>query len=198
LHSWLKGVIDSRSSTVPNVLVVAATTLELSFVTGADTLCCGVGPVEAAAATAQALAKNRPSAVLQIGIAGARDLEPGTLVLGSEAIYCDLVDYARSFPRVERAAPDPALLAAARRALPRAAVLPIATSARVGGGHACCDVEAMEGFAVLRAAAGAGVPSLELRAVSNSFDADRADWRIADALEALADAVRTLLRALDA
>ncbi len=38
------------------------------------------------------------------------------------------------------------------RALPAAVVLPIATSARVGGGHACCDVEAMEGFAVLRAA----------------------------------------------
>jgi propanediol dehydratase small subunit len=53
--------------------------------------------------------------------------------------------------------PDPALLAAARRALPEAAVLAIGTSARVGGTDGV-DVEAMEGFAVLRAAELAGVP----------------------------------------
>jgi predicted 5'-methylthioadenosine/S-adenosylhomocysteine nucleosidase len=180
------------------VLVVAATPLELAFVEGADTLCCGVGPVEAAVATARALAQERPDAVLQIGIAGARALEPGTLVLGSEAIYCDLVDSARPFPRIERATPDPTFLAAARGALPEALVLPIATSARVGGGRALCDVEAMEGFAVLRAAAGAGVPALELRAVSNAFDAAHAAWRIDDALEALARAVSVLLEAVDA
>ena len=79
----------------------------------------------------------------------------------------------RTFPRVERATPDPALLATARRLLPEAAVLPIGTSARVGGGASCADVEAMEGFAVLRAAAAAGVPALELRAVSNGYGADR-------------------------
>ncbi len=180
------------------MLVVAATPLELSFVARARTLCCGVGPVEAAAATARALERERPAAVLQIGIAGARALGPGTLVLGSESIYCDLVDDARSFPRVERAAPDATLLAAARRVLPEAVVLPIATSARVGGGHACCEVEAMEGFGVIRAAAQAGVPALELRAVSNTFDADRADWRIEEALEALAGAVEALLGMFDA
>ena len=180
------------------MLVVAATTLELAFVAHAETLCCGVGPVEAAARTARALAHDPPSAVLHIGIAGARTLEPGSLVLGSEAVYCDLVDETRSFARIERAVPDPVLLAAARRSLPAAAVVPIATSARVGGGRGCCDVEAMEGFAVLRAAAAAGVPALELRAVSNSFDADRSDWRIDDALAALAAAVPLLLEALDA
>jgi futalosine hydrolase len=191
-------VTKPRSSSVPNVLVVAATLRELAFVEGAETLCCGVGPVEAAAATARALAQKRPEGVLQIGIAGARELEPGTLVLGSEAIYCDLVDSARSFPRVERAAPDPTLLDTARSALPETVVLPIATSARVGGGHVCCDVEAMEGFAVLRAASAAGVPALELRAVSNRFDDARGDWRIDDAIEALAGAVKALLEAFDA
>ena len=50
---------------------------------------CGIGPVEAAVATARALAEERPSAVLHVGIAGARGLEPLTLVLGSEAVYCD-------------------------------------------------------------------------------------------------------------
>ncbi len=180
------------------MLVVAATPLELAFVEHAETLCCGVGPVEAALRTARALAHEQRAALLHIGIAGARTLRSGSLVLGSEAVYCDLVDESRSFPRIERVAPDPALLAAARRALPDAVVLPIATSARVGGGHACCEVEAMEGFAVLRAAAEAGVPALELRAVSNSYDAERADWRIDEALAALAGALPRLLEALDA
>ncbi len=180
------------------MLVVAATPLELAFVERIETLCCGVGPVEAAIRTARALAHDPPSAVVHIGIAGARHLEPGALVLGSEAIYCDLVDESRAFPRIERAAPDPVLLAAAREALPAAAVLPIATSARVGGGRSCCEVEAMEGFAVLRAAADAGIPAFELRAVSNSYDAERVDWRIDDALAALADALPLLVEALDA
>jgi nucleoside phosphorylase len=175
------------------VLVVAATELELELIEGADTLCCGIGPVEAAHITARALARAAPEALLHIGLAGARSLRPGTVVLGAEAVYCDLVDATRSFPRVERATPDPTLLEWARRALPEAPVLAIGTSARVGGGASCAEIEAMEGFAVLRAAAGAGVPALELRAVSNTYDDDRDEWRVKEALEALSAAVTTLL-----
>jgi futalosine hydrolase len=180
------------------LLVVAATGLELRFVSGADTLCCGIGPVEAAHATARRLAQEEPRALLHVGIAGALELEPPALVLGSEALYCDIVDPARDFPRVERARPDASLLERARLVLPDAAVLPIATSARVGSGARCAAVEAMEGFGVLRAAAAAGVPALELRAVSNTFDSPRADWKIEDALYALADALPRLIEALDA
>jgi nucleoside phosphorylase len=182
----------------PAVLVVAATELELAQVEGADTLCCGIGPVEAALATARALAGRVPERVLHIGIAGARALEPGALVLGSEAVYCDLPRPVGPLAAIDRVRPDPALLAAAAAALPEARVLPIATSARVGGGHACAEVEAMEGFAVLRAAAVAGVPALELRAVSNAFDAPRAGWRIDEALAALARATGVLVEALGA
>ena len=58
------------------------------------------------------------------------------------------------------------------------------------------DVEAMEGFGVLRAAELAGVPALELRAVSNDArEPDRGKWRIDDALAALADATATLVAA---
>jgi nucleoside phosphorylase len=180
------------------VLVVAATALELAHVEGADTLCCGVGPVEAALTTAGALARRPAERLLHVGIAGARDLAPGALVLGSEAVYCDLLRPAGPLAAIERARPDPALLAAAAAALPEASVLPIATSARLGGGHACAEVEAMEGFAVLRAAAAAGVPALELRAISNAFDAPRAAWRIDEALAALAVATGALLEALGA
>jgi futalosine hydrolase len=180
------------------VLVVAATERELGHLDGVDTLCCGIGPVEAAAATARRLAEGRPRAILQIGIAGAKTIEPPALVLGSESVYCDLIDVASVLPRVERVFPGAALLAEARAALPEAHVLPIGTSARVGGGTEC-EVEAMEGFGVLRAAAIAGVPALELRAVSNAVhDGDRARWRIDDALALLRATVPRLVAALEA
>ena len=107
-----------------------------------------------------------------------------------------MIDATSTLPRVERVEPDPQLLAAARAALPEAHVLPIATCGRVGGG-AACEVEAMEGFGVLRAAALAGVPAVELRAVSNAVgEPDRGKWRFDDAFAALADAVARVAAAL--
>jgi futalosine hydrolase len=177
------------------ILVVAATELEAALVDGAPVrvAVCGIGPVEAALTTARALEDEQPEAILQIGIAGARTLPHAALAIGSESVYCDVLDPQARIPRVERVSPDAALLAAARRALPDAHVLPIATSGRVGGG-AACEVEAMEGFGVLRAAALAGVPALELRAISNPVDeADRDRWRIDEALAALREALPPLL-----
>jgi nucleoside phosphorylase len=175
------------------ILVVAATEHELAGAGGARTLACGIGPVDAAAATARALTVQRPEALLHVGIAGARGIPVPELVIGSEAVYEDAAD-GRLVPA--RALPDPLLLAAARRALPDARVLPIGTSGRVGGTSGC-EVEAMEGFAVLRAAALAGVPAVEVRAVSNEIDEpDRARWRFDDALAALASALPRLLAEL--
>jgi nucleoside phosphorylase len=180
------------------ILVVAATERELVAVDGASTLCCGIGPVEAAIATAAALSRERPAALLHVGIAGAPELEPGSVVIGSEAFYCDIVDAASTLPRVERAYPARQLVDAARRALPGAQLLPIATCGRVGAGGPC-DVEAMEGFAVLRAAELAGVPAVEVRTISNRpADADRGLWRIEDALERLAEIVPALVEELRA
>jgi nucleoside phosphorylase len=177
------------------LLVVAATEAELRGA-GAAGLVCGIGPVESALATARALAERPPDALLHVGIAGARGIEPPALVLGSESVYCDVIDPAFTMARVERVAPDAELLAAARAALPEARVLPIATSGRVGGG-AGYEVEAMEGFGVLRAAALAGVPAVELRVVSNAVgEPDRSAWRIDDALDALAAAVERVVAVL--
>jgi predicted 5'-methylthioadenosine/S-adenosylhomocysteine nucleosidase len=174
------------------MLVVAATERELALLDGLDTFCCGIGPVEAALHTARALEERRPDAVINVGIAGSRTLEPPALVLGSEAVYCDVIDPRSTVPRIERVQPDPALLACARSALPEAQVLPIATCGKVGGGTGF-DVEAMEGFGVLRACELAGVPAVELRTISNSPDeADRANWRFDDAFAALADALERL------
>ena len=67
------------------ILVVAATHRELAGADGAAVLACGIGPVEAAAATARALAERSPTGVLHVGIAGARGLDVPQLVIGSEA-----------------------------------------------------------------------------------------------------------------
>lgn len=182
------------------LVVVAATERELAFVRGAETFVCGVGPVDAAARTARLLAE-RPAprhglSLVHVGLAGARGIEPPALVLGSESVYSDVVDPGSSFPRVERVEPDEDLLRRSRRLLPDAQVLPIATSGRVTGGSGCA-VEAMEGFGVLRACALAGVPAVELRAVSNDVgEPDRGAWRFDDALAALDGAVARLVAGL--
>jgi futalosine hydrolase len=176
------------------VLLVAATDIELCEHPG---LVCGVGPVEAAATTARELALRPPAAVVHVGVAGAHGITPGGLVIGSEAVYSDI---AAEIPIVDHVAPDEGLLAAMREAVPEALVLPIGTSAAVGGTSAHGDsrlrVEAMEGFAVLRACAQAGVPAVEIRAISNELaEGDRSRWRIGRALEALADALPRMLEA---
>ena len=173
-----------------DVLLVAATEIELC---GHDGLACGVGPVEAAASTARALALRPPAAVVHVGIAGGRGIAPGTLVIGTESVYCDI---AAEFPVVERAVPDEALLAAVQAAVPDALALAIGTSAAVGGTDTGLQVEAMEGFGVLRACAQAGIPAIEIRAISNEInEADRGRWRIGLALEAIAEAITPVLAA---
>jgi nucleoside phosphorylase len=113
-------------------------------------------------------------------------------------VYCDLIDSESVLPRLDRVRPDPGLLAAATAALPDAFVQAIATTARVGDGADSADVEAMEGFGVLRAAAVFGVPALELRAISNGLGEERATWRPDEAIAALTVAVSCLLEALGA
>ncbi|HUJ54743.1 MAG TPA: hypothetical protein VLW49_02010 [Gaiellaceae bacterium] len=182
----------SGRGSVRRLLVVAATEWELALLEGYETFCCGIGPVEAALQTARRLAERRPTAVLHVGIAGAHGIAPPALVLGSEAVYCDIVDSRSTLPRIERAYPEPTLLERVRTALPEAQVLPIGTSGRVGGGVGC-KVEAMEGFGVLRACELALVPAVELRAISNAVvERDRRKWQRDKAFAALADALERL------
>jgi nucleoside phosphorylase len=175
------------------VLLVAATEPELCRRAG---LVCGVGPVEAAAATAARLAVGPlPGAVLHLGIAGGRDLPIPSLVVGTESRYCDL---GAGIPVVSRVEPDDDLLATALAALPEARALPIGTSALVGAVPHDVPVEAMEGFGVLRACALARVPAVEVRAISNEVgETDRARWDVAGALAALDRALPALVAALE-
>lgn len=176
------------------ILVVAATPEELRGAEGGSALVCGVGPVEAAARTAVAVSgATRLKGVLNVGIAGSRVFDAPAFAIGSEAVYCDADD-----PRwIELRTPaDPVLLEAAQRALPGARVEPIGTSAKVGGSSGC-EIEAMEGYAVLRAAALAGVPALEVRVLANAVgEPDRSLWRFDEAKALLADALPGLVREL--
>jgi futalosine hydrolase len=163
------------------LLVIAATPQELAGAAGARTLVCGIGPREAYTATEDIVAEGGASAVLHVGIAGARRGSGVPLlatVIGVQAIDCD--------GDSEPLAPDARLLATARRVLPGALALPIGTSARVGGTSGV-PVEGMEGFSVLAACLDEGVPALELRVISNEVEEpDRTLWRFDDALAELA------------
>ncbi len=184
----------------PRILVVAATARELASGDAWTGIACGVGPVEAAVNGTEAIHRYRPDAVLQVGIAGARrqrGLPAGTLVVGTRSLYTDLgalpAEWAlRDLPAAER------LVQAVCHAFPEAVALPIGTSARVGGTTGC-DVEAMEGFGVLRAAHAAGIPALEVRAVSNDIEEeDRAKWHFARAFDAIPAATPRLVSAVAA
>jgi futalosine hydrolase len=184
---------EARAYPLPVILLVAATNEELAALAGTRAITSGLGPVDAALATQAALADGTPRAVLHVGIAGARrtsGLQLLDVVIGSESHYSD--HRLRTLPPpVERA--HPGLVAAARRALPSAHVLPIATSARVGGGDS--GVEAMEGYGVLRAAARAGVPAVEVRVISNEVEEDdRSRWRFAEAFAVLQSILPDLVR----
>jgi futalosine hydrolase len=175
---------------VTDVLLVAATERELG---GREGLVCGIGPVEAAATTAGALAVRTPAAVIQIGIAGGSGVAALAVVVGTESVYSDL---AAGIRVVSRVAPAADLLSAIRSALPHAQALPILTSASVGGDHGTPAVEAMEGFGVLRACALAGVPAVEVRVISNAIgEPDRGRWQVAEALDVLRTTVDTLAAA---
>jgi futalosine hydrolase len=182
----------------PRILILAATDRELAPPQGWLAALCGVGPVEAAVSAALAIAEHRPDLVVQVGIAGARrsaNLAPGTLVIGSESQYCDLADLPAAWATASIAA-NPVLVAALQRHLPGAVTHPIGTSGRVGGSRAC-DVEAMEGFSVLRAAQRANIPAIEVRAISNEIEEhDRAHWHFQTAFHAITAATPQIVQAL--
>ena len=98
---------------------------------------------------------------------------------------------------------DAHLLAALRAALPEAvvgAVLTVSTVTGTAAGtqalatrHPDAVAEAMEGYAVAVAATQAGLPFVEVRAISNVVGPrDRGAWRLGDALTALGRAAAAL------
>lgn len=186
-----------------------------------EVLAGGVGPVASAVSTAKALASSKYDLVISAGIAGgfAGKADVGSLVVATEIVAADLgVKTAEGFNSIDelgfgsaRIQVDKDLVKKAVNVL-KEANLPVSTgpvltastvtgtaesaeelAARVPGAAA----EAMEGFGVAFAAQDAGIPILEIRAISNAVGPrDRSAWRIKEALSVLEKAIRELKEVL--
>jgi futalosine hydrolase len=195
------------------ILVVCALPEELRFVaerSNVEIFACGVGPVEAALGTARKLALGHYESVVNAGIAGAfrGRANVGDALLVSDESFADFGlegGGALSLPGGatlrERERADPALLARCLplriplgRGLTVAEVTATdATAARLAARYRC-DVESMEGFSVLRAAAVARIPALEVRGISNYVgDRAHAQWNFAAGARAAAIALESVL-----
>ncbi len=193
------------------VLIVCAVAKELAWFAppnDVEVLVCGVGPVEAAARVARALAHGRYTMVVNAGIAGAF---PGVapvgqgVVVAHEALELDIesgepLALPNGERTIRRADSDPALVAAlvecgipAVRGITVARVTATdATAARLASLGA--QVESMEGFAVLRAAEIAGVAAVEIRGISNIVgDRARSGWNFEAGIAGLRRAMHLFL-----
>ncbi|WNI15997.1 futalosine hydrolase [Actinacidiphila sp. ITFR-21] len=177
----------------------------------------GVGPAAAAAATATALARGEYDLVVSAGIGGgfAPAAPVGSVAVADAIVAADLgAQTAEGFVPVAELGfgtsahfPPPELVRAVCGALEavHGPVLTVSTvtgtaerAAELSGRHPGAVAEAMEGFGVAEAAAAAGLPVLEIRAVSNAVGPrDRAAWRIGAALAALTSASARLPGVLD-
>jgi futalosine hydrolase len=173
----------------------------------------GVGPVESAIGTARLLAREPFACVVNAGIAGAfrSRARVGDAVLVHGEHLADLGlegGAALSLPGgaqlVERVAADETLLRrCAALGLPAAHGVTVsqvtttdATAQRLQARYSA-DVESMEGFSVLRAAADAGIPAVEVRGISNYVgDRARSEWDFAAGARATVRALAAIVSLL--
>lgn len=197
------------------ILVVCALSAELDGFArpqNVEILAGGIGPVEAAACTARALALARYEAVVNAGIAGVFDgcgrvgdafavgwdmladlgLEGGApLTLPGGASLAEEAQASAALLAVARAAG----LAVARGVTVTQVTTTDETARRLRARYSA-DVESMEGFAVMRAATLAGVPAIGLRGISNYVgDRTRSQWDSGAGIRATVAALEAFLMA---
>ena len=167
---------------------------------------CGVGPVEAAAATAFRLARGDVDLVVSLGSAGSNRLHQGTIVQASHVSYRDMDASPFGFERGVTPFSDlPAVVELGRR-VPGVRQATLSTGAAVISGEAYAAIDAdmvdMETWGVMRACRMREVELVALRGISDGMDpvSRYEDWTdYLDAVdEGLADAVSALLRHLAA
>jgi futalosine hydrolase len=198
------------------ILVVCALPAELTFLPkrdGIEIAAAGVGPVEAAIATTAALARQRYSAVVNAGIGGAfrERAKVGDAVLVTAETLADFgleggapLELPGGATLVERQAADAGLV---ERCAPlglrcgtgitvSSVTTTDATAARLAARYDA-DIESMEGFSVLRAAAVARVPALQIRGVSNYVGSRaHAEWDFTAGARAAGAALDAILERL--
>jgi len=158
----------------------------------------GVGPIAAAAGTADAIARLTPRRVLVCGIAGTYtpDELPVASACGFHSVRIDGIGAGRGPERLSLAAmglaPDdrtllaaPAGSAGAHDLLTVCSAASDATMAAERYERFACVAEDMETYACAAACAQAGVPMAVVRGISNvAGDRDHARWKVDAALDA--------------
>lgn len=154
-------------------LVVVALRQEAAYLAGVDVLLTGIGKVAAASSVAAALVERRPARVLNIGTAGAlRDGLDGVFRIG-RVLEHDVDHEALSAligePLIGEIVLDPAepTVLATGDAFIQGGTVRAALAARA-------HLVDMEGFAVARACASAGVPCEIVKVVSDDASEDAA------------------------
>lgn len=136
----------------------------------------GVGPVEAAAGTAAALAALQaqgrlPDLVFSLGSAGSRKLEHAALYQIASVAYRDMDASPLGFPKGATPFLDEPAIIPIGRLIPGVPAASISTGGAIVSGAAYDAIDAdmvdMESFAVYRAAARFGVPMIGLRGISD-------------------------------
>jgi futalosine hydrolase len=176
------------------ILLVSATAQEIDWLgprAGVETLVTGIGPVDAAARVARALANRHYDMLINAGIAGAirgvANVGDG-VVVGEELYELNLESgepiQVPAGNLIADRVPADAQLIEAVMALGFPLVRGVTVSRVTSTGATArrldergVEIETMEGFAVLRAAQLAGVPALELRGISNIVgDRETSEW----------------------
>lgn len=186
-----------------------------------DVLAAGVGPVVAAAKTANALATGEYGLVVSAGIGGgfAGRAEIGSIVVADEITAADLgVETPKGFHSLDEMGFGSTHFSVEANLLNQVSVallssgLPVhigsvlTVSTATGTAERASELaervprataEAMEGYGVALAAQDCGLPILEIRAISNLVGPrDRSLWRIEEALEVLEVSSSILLEVL--
>lgn len=180
---------------------------------GVTVLVTGVGPVEAAAAVAHALASQRYKLVINAGIAGAYE---GAARVGDGVVVSEErmeIDYESGAPlplpgglhTVETARSEPMLvekLVHAGFPVLRGLTAPRVTTTESTARRLAAlgvQTESMEGFAVLRAAQLAGISAIEVRGISNRAGApDQRAWDWAAGIAGTKHVLLALMAILEA
>ena len=197
-----------------DILVIVATELEaqkLPNLPGMRVRVSGIGAVNAALETQLGILERKPDLVLSLGIAGAYPnggAATGDVVVSSQMIYAGLgaMDGNKFLNLEELGFPILENTFNTIKAAPRATEFVRLTGAKLGailtletvtGSDARAleleqlypnaIAESMEGAGVAHAALKHGIPTLEIRGISNMVGVrDRSRWRIGAALAALA------------
>lgn len=209
LRIKIKNVYRNVVILVPTQSEVAGFAEQLPYGVRIET--CGVGMAETAATVVRLMSARRcrkPDLLVLAGIAGAypeSGLNAGDcVVVGSERVADQgAMRDGRFTPLYVKEYSSP--LAEELTSLPRVAGCTVNVAANafgdfrgvMGEGHfAAGTVESMEGAAFFAVCESAGVPFLEVRAVSNMTTDSRAEWRMDLAVDVLAEGVLKVINEL--